>query len=180
MGGVFSSIDVDKTLYSHADILDQLWAWCGRLENEIHMRTNQDNKTQNTGSGADVQSLSKKIDDVNAENGRLLADITTLSRKIDHNIADNSHWEADVRALPSKFHDILAAEINTINAKYKGLSLGLGIPLTIAVVLLCAMWIHRRYPYIPQHMSNEEAQNCIKIYNATRRKTLTEKVCDIF
>lgn len=26
-----------------------------------------------------------------------------------------------------------------------------------------------RYPYIPQHMNKEEAENYIKIHNATRR-----------
>ncbi|CAG8902733.1 unnamed protein product [Penicillium egyptiacum] len=81
-----------------------------------------------------------------------------------------------------------------------GLPLGLGIPLTIAVIFLCAMWIRRRYPYIPQHMNNEEAEIYIKIHKATRGSkisansiylfsvltnelfagTLTEKLCDLF
>ncbi|KAJ5371692.1 hypothetical protein N7517_003698 [Penicillium concentricum] len=206
MGGSFSSYEVDGIKYSQDQLLEKLWSWCEGLDNEIkaiNTRINQDNHSQNTGSSADVQPLSKKIDDVSAENGRLRADITALSTKIDQNIADSIHWKSDVGALPSKFRNILGAEVDTMNAKYRalstkvdngfnntppainrglaiGLPLGLGIPLTIAVVFLCAMWIRRRYPYIPQHMSNEEAQNYIKIHNATRRKTLTEKVCDLF
>ncbi|KAJ6127897.1 hypothetical protein N7471_009114 [Penicillium samsonianum] len=199
MGGVFSKYDLDSSI-------ETLWSWCWRSENDIkaiNSRTNQGNNAQDTGSSADVQSLSKKVDDVDAENGHLRENIAALSTKTDQNIAEISHWKAEVEALPTKFHDVLYSEVNTMNAKYQalstkvdngfndsplavnrglaiGLSLGLGIPLTIAVVFLCAMWIRRKYPYIPQHMNNEAAENYIKIHKATRQKSLSKKICDIF
>lgn len=166
MGGVFSKYDLDSSI-------ETLWSWCWRLENDIkaiNSSTNQGNNAQDTGSSADVQSLSKKVDDVDAENGHLRENIAALSTKTDQNIAEISHWKAEVEALPTKFHDVLDSEVNTMNAKYQalstkvdngfndsplavnrglaiGLSLGLGIPLTIAVVFLCAMWIRRKYDF---------------------------------
>ncbi|CAI7591686.1 unnamed protein product [Penicillium glandicola] len=211
MGKILSSYDVDGSLEYHSKLLNELWEWCHRLSNQIEYidaRTSQGDNTQNTGSSADVQSLSKKIDDVKAENSRFRGDITALSTKVDQNIADINHLTGEFKALPAKFNNILGAEVDTMNAKYQvlsakvdngfnntppainrglaiGLSLGLGIPLTVAMVFLCAMWIRRRYPYIPQHMSNEEAENYIKIHKATRHtnfssETLTEKLCDLF
>lgn len=205
MGGVFSRYDVDTSLYNINTVLDNMWSWCDRLDNEIkaiNTRTNQGNNAPNEGSSADVQSLSKKIDDVAAENGHLRENIGALSTKIDQNIAEISQWKAEIEALPTKFQDVLGPEVNNMNAKYRalsikidnglnnsppavnqglaiGLSLGLGIPLTMAIVFLCVMWIRRRYPYIPQHMNNEEAENYIKIHKATRQKTFTEKLCDL-
>ncbi|KAJ5801705.1 uncharacterized protein N7518_003773 [Penicillium psychrosexuale] len=199
MGGVFSSYTTDDNILT-------LWSWCQRLENEINTinaRTNQGNNSQTEGSSADFQSLSRRFDDFNKENSRVREDITALSAKIDENIAKISHWEGALEVLPGKFHDALTAEVNTMNAKYQalsirvengfhdsppainrglalGLSLGLGIPLTIALIFLCAVWIRRKYPYIPQHANNEEAENYIKIHKATRQKTLTEKLCDLF
>ncbi|KAJ5520988.1 hypothetical protein N7463_001441 [Penicillium fimorum] len=162
MGGVFSSISVDKTFQGCKAMLTY---WTGFAH----------------GPSADVQCLSKKTCGIKAENGRLRADIAALSA---------SHWEADVEALPSKFHDILSTEVNTMNSKSKalsikvdndfnntppainrglsiGLSLGLSIPLTIAVVFLFVIWM-------------DSSQNYIKIHNAIRRKTLTEKVYNNF
>lgn len=173
MGGMFSKYDVDATLESLATGISKLWSWCDRLDNEIqaiNTRTNQGNNAPNEGSSADVQSLSKKVDDVAAENGHLRENIADLSTKIDQNIAEISHWKAEIETLPTKFQDILGPEVNTMNAKYQalstkidnglndsppavnrglaiGLSLGLGIPLTIATVFLCVMWIHRRYDF---------------------------------
>jgi hypothetical protein len=100
----------------------------------------------------------------------LRADIKALSTLIDQNTAEIGHWKGDVEALPVKFHGILGAEVNIMNAKYQALStkvdngfnnsppainrglaigipLGLGIPLSIAVIFLCAMWIRRRYDF---------------------------------
>ncbi|KAJ5394955.1 uncharacterized protein N7487_009258, partial [Penicillium crustosum] len=89
---------------------------------------------------------------------------------VDKSITEISHWKAEVQALPTKCQGVLEPEVNTMNAKYQalstkidnslndsppavnrglaiGLSLGLGIPLTIAIVFLCSMWIHRRYDF---------------------------------
>lgn len=165
MGVIFSKYDVDASI-------ETLWSWCHRLENEIkaiNTRTNQGNNAPNEGSSADVQSLSKKVD-VTAESGHLRENIAALSTKIDQNTAEISRWKAEVEALPTKFQDVLGPEINTMNTKYQalstkidnglndsppafnrglaiGLSLGLGIPLTIAIIFLCVMWIHRRYDF---------------------------------
>ncbi|OQE14177.1 hypothetical protein PENFLA_c040G00929 [Penicillium flavigenum] len=213
MGGSYSKYDVDAALEnaydmlnSHAEGLNKLSSWREEVDNKIKgvdIRISLGNNTQSTGSSADVQSLLKNVDAVNAESERLRADIKALSTLIDQNTAEIGHWKGEVEALPAKFRGILGAEVNTMNAKYRalstrvengfnnsppainrglaiGLPLGFGIPLTIAVIFLCAMWIRRRHPYIPQHMNNEEAENYIKIHNATRRKTLTEKLCDLF
>ncbi|KGO49998.1 hypothetical protein PEX1_085520 [Penicillium expansum] len=195
-----------KSIDKHDEILHELRSWCERLGNEIravNASTTQGNNTQNERLSVYLEPLSRKVDGFNAENGQLRENLAALSAKIDQNIADISHWKTEVEALPAKFHDVLGTEVNTMNAKYQalstkvdngfnnsppainrglaiGLSLGLSIPLTISLVFLCAMWIRRRYPYIPQHMNNEEAQNYIKIHKATRQKTLTEKLCKLF
>ncbi|KAJ5966809.1 hypothetical protein N7501_003057 [Penicillium viridicatum] len=198
MGGLFSKYDTDTSLENQATAIRKLWSWCDRLDDEINaINTRTDNNAPNEGSSADVQPLSKRVDDVAAENGHLRENIAALSTKIDQNIAEISHWKAEIETLPTKFQDVLGPEVNTMNAKYQalstkidnglndsppavnrglaiGLSLGLGIPLTIAIVFLCVMWIHRRYPYKPQHMNNEEAANNIKIHKVTRQKTFTE------
>ncbi|KAF4772181.1 hypothetical protein N7455_008981 [Penicillium solitum] len=168
MGGIF----VDATIEKQATGIADLWSWCDRLDNEIkaiNTRTNQGNNSPNEGWSADVQSLSKKVD-VTAESGHLLENIAALSAKIDQNTAEISHWKAEVEALPTKFQDVLGPDNNTMNAKYQalstkidnglndsppavnrglaiGLSLGLGIPLTIAIIFLCVMWIRRRYDF---------------------------------
>lgn len=173
MGGLFSKYDVDASLDNVDTALHNLWSWCDRLDNEIkaiNTRTNQGNNAPNEGSSADFQSLSKKVDDFAAENGHLHENIGALSTKIDQNIAEISHWKAEVEALPTKFQDVLSPEVNNMNTKYQalsikidnglndsppavnrglaiGLSLGLGIPLTMAIVFLCAMWIRRRYDF---------------------------------
>lgn len=173
MGGLFSKYDIDETFETQATGLADLWSWCERLDNEIkaiNTRTNQGNNAPNEGSSAGVQSLSKKIDDGTAERGHLRDNIAALSTKIDQNIAEISHWKAEVEALPTKFQDVLGPEVNTMNAKYQalstkvdngfnnspsainrglaiGLPLGFGIPLTIAVVFFCAMWIRHRYDF---------------------------------
>ncbi|CAG8040120.1 unnamed protein product [Penicillium nalgiovense] len=211
MGGVFSRYDVDASLEeadevfnSHTEELNKLSSWCEELDNKIKaidMRISLGNNAQSTGSTADVQSLLKNVDDVNIESERLRADIKALSTLIDQKTAEIGHWKGEVEGLPAKFHGILGAEVNTMNAKYQalstkvdngfdnspsaitrglaiGLPLGFGIPLTIAVVFFCAMWIRHRYPYIPQHMNKEEAENYIKIHNATRRsKTSANWIC---
>ncbi|KAJ5425091.1 hypothetical protein N7465_000161 [Penicillium sp. CMV-2018d] len=200
MGGLLSKYDVDTSLEDQDTAISKLWSWCDRLDDEIkaiNMRTNQGNNAPNEGSSADVQSLSKKVDDVAAENGHLRENIAALSTKIDQNIAEISHWKAETEKLPAMFQDVLGPEVNTMNAKYQalstkidnglndsppavnrglaiGLSLGLGIPLTIAIVFMCVLWIYRRYPYKPEHMNNEEAGTHIEIHKATRQKTFTE------
>jgi hypothetical protein len=173
VGGFFSKYDVDASLDNQARALHNLWSWCDRLDNEIkaiNTRKSQGNNAPNEGSNADAQSLSKNLNDVAAENGHLRENIAALSTKIDQNIAEISHWKAEVEVLPTKFQDFLGLEVNTMNAKYQalstkignglndsppavnrglamGLSLGLGIPLTIAIVFLCTIWIHRRYNF---------------------------------
>ncbi|KGO70265.1 hypothetical protein PITC_020840 [Penicillium italicum] len=160
MGSSFSSYDVDGSLEEHDDTFRQLWSWYERLNNEIkaiNTRPNQGSYPQNEVSSADVQSLSKKVVDVSADNGQLRENIAALSTKIDQNIADISHWKAEIEALPAIFYDVPGTEVNILNAKYQalstkvddgfnnsppainrglaiGLSLGLGIPLALALI----------------------------------------------
>ncbi|KAF3020852.1 hypothetical protein E8E15_007565 [Penicillium rubens] len=195
--------ETDEVLNNHTEKLNKLSSWYEELDSKIKaidMRISLGNNTQST---TDVQTLLKNVDGASAESERLRADIKALSTLIDQNTAEIAHWKGEIGDLPAKFHGILGAEVNTMNAKYQalstrvdngfnnsppainrglaiGLPLGLGIPLTVAVVFLCAMWIRRKYPYVPQHMNKEEAENYIKIHNATRPKTLTEKLCDLF
>jgi hypothetical protein len=179
MGGSYSKYDLDASLENayemlnnHAEELNKLSSWREEVDNKIKaidMRISLGNNTQSTGSSADVQSLLKNVD-VHAESERLRADIKALSTLIDQNTAEIGHWKGEIEALPAKFHGILGAEVNTMNAKYHALStkvdngfnnsppainrglaigipLGLGIPLSIAVIFLCALWIRRRYDF---------------------------------
>ncbi|KXG52054.1 uncharacterized protein PGRI_083380 [Penicillium griseofulvum] len=192
MGIIFSS-DLDywrSVISNHAQILGELQSWRRRTKHGIERR---------------CPISFEKVDDVNSENYRLRADIAALSTLIDQSSAELSHWKAEVEAIPANFHDILSAEVNTMNTKYHalstkvgngfnnstpainqglaiGLPLGLGIPLTIAVVFLCVMWIRRRYAYIPLHMNSEdeEAHNYTKVPKKTRHKNLPRKLCDLF
>lgn len=172
MDGIFSKYDVDASIEKQATGIADLWSWCERLDNEIkaiNTRTNQGSNAPNEGSSADVQSLSKKVN-VTAESGHLRENIAALSTKIDQNIAEISHWKAEVEAIPTKFQHVFGPEVNTTNAKYQALSikidnglndsppavsrglaielsLSLGIPLAIAIIFLCVMWIRRRYDF---------------------------------
>jgi chromosome segregation ATPase len=126
MGIIFSS-DLDdwhSVINNHAQVLDELRSRCDRLEKitAFNVRTSQGDDAQNTESSADVQSLSKKVEDINSENSRLRADIAALSTKIDQSTTGISYWKAEVEAITANFHDILSAEVNTMNTKYQALS----------------------------------------------------------
>lgn len=55
---------------------------------------------------------------------------------------------AKYQALSTKIDNSLNDSPPAVNRGLAiGLSLGLGIPLTIAIVFLCSMWIHRRYDF---------------------------------
>ncbi|KAJ5531698.1 hypothetical protein N7527_005091 [Penicillium freii] len=180
MGGLLSKYDVDTSLEE------------------------QGSNAPNEGSSADVQSLSKKVDDVAAENGHLRENIAALSTKIDQNIPEISHWKAETEKLPVMFQDVLGPEVNTMNAKYQalstkidnglndsppavnrglaiGLSLGLGIPLTIAIVFMCVLWIYRRHPRLPEPSARktQDTENWINLYHATRPRSLAGKIRSI-
>lgn len=140
-----------------------------------------------------LAALSAKIDQNIADISHWKTEVEALPAKF-HDVlgTEVNTMNAKYQALSTKVDNGFNNSPPAINRGLAiGLSLGLSIPLTISLVFLCAMWIRRRYdfhrlslretantlhfvryPYIPQHMNNEEAQNYIKIHKATRQSKI--------
>ncbi|CAI7569593.1 unnamed protein product [Penicillium viridicatum] len=62
-----------------------------------------------------------------------------------------------------------------------GLSCGLGIPLTIALMIMAVTYGRRRHPRLPQPdaCKTQDTENWLNLYHATRPRSLAEKTRSI-
>ncbi|KAG0154632.1 hypothetical protein PDIDSM_200 [Penicillium digitatum] len=118
-------------------------------------------------SSSSTNCLGSRLRRVHAENGRLRADLKVLCTQLDQCYAVTGHSKGEVEALPTKFYDLLDAEVHNLNLTYQalstkvdnchnnsppainwglaiGLPLGLGIPLTITSTILAVAYGRRR------------------------------------
>ncbi|KOS44741.1 hypothetical protein ACN38_g4324 [Penicillium nordicum] len=60
-----------------------------------------------------------------------------------------------------------------------GLSLGIGIPVTVLLIILAVTYGRRRHPKLPQPDACENTETWLNLYHATRPRSFVEKICSI-